>query len=60
MTLQLARALAPSIRVNTVCPGYIDTHWFAKGRGEAGARQIRDSVLARVPLKIASTAECVA
>src|SRR6201988_2328507 len=25
MTLSLARALAPLIRVNTVCPGYIDT-----------------------------------
>src|SRR5882762_4027518 len=37
MTLSLARALAPAIRVNTVCPGYIDTPWFTKGRGEAGA-----------------------
>src|SRR6185312_8920080 len=33
MTLSLARALAPLIRVNTVCPGYIDTPWFTKGRG---------------------------
>ena len=36
--LSLARALAPLIRVNTVCPGYIDTPWFTKGRGEAGAK----------------------
>ena len=35
MTQSLARALAPLIRVNTVCPGYIDTPWFTKGRGEA-------------------------
>ena len=60
MTLSLSRALAPLIRVNTVCPGYIDTPWFTKGRGEAGAKQVRDSVVARVPLKVASSAEDIA
>lgn len=60
MTLSLSRALAPLIRVNTVCPGYIDTPWFTKGRGEAGAKQVRDSVVAKVPLKIASTADDIA
>ena len=60
MTLSLARALAPLIRVNTVCPGYIDTPWFTKGRGEEGAKQVRDSVVARVPLKVASSAEDIA
>jgi 3-oxoacyl-[acyl-carrier protein] reductase len=60
MTLSLSRALAPSIRVNTVCPGYIDTPWFTKGRGEAGARQVRDAVVARVPLKVASSADDIA
>src|SRR6201998_2087553 len=60
MTYSLARALAPLIRVNTVCPGYIDTPWFTKGRGEEGAAKIRDSVIAKVPLKRASTAEDVA
>jgi len=60
MTLSLARALAPAIRVNTVCPGYIDTPWFTKGRGEAGAKLVRDSVVAKVPLKVASTAEDIA
>src|SRR3954466_16209602 len=47
ITLSLARALAPLIRVNTVCPGYIDTPWFTKGRGEEAARQVRDNVIAR-------------
>jgi 3-oxoacyl-[acyl-carrier protein] reductase len=60
MTLSLSRALAPLIRVNTVCPGYIDTPWFTKGRGEAGAKQVRDSVVAKVPLKVASRAEDIA
>jgi 3-oxoacyl-[acyl-carrier protein] reductase len=60
MTQSLARALAPLIRVNTVCPGYIDTPWFTKGRGEAGAKQVRDMVIARVPLKSASSADDIA
>ena len=60
MTLSLSRALAPAIRVNTVCPGYIDTPWFTKGRGEAGAKQVRDAVVAKVPLKLASSAEDIA
>ncbi|MBN9006257.1 MAG: SDR family oxidoreductase [Rhizobiales bacterium] len=60
MTLSLARALAPLIRVNTVCPGYIDTPWFTKGRGAAAAAQVRDSVVAKVALKRASTANDIA
>ena len=60
ITYSLARALAPLIRVNTVCPGYIDTTWFTKGRGEEGAKLVRDSVVAKVPLKVASSANDVA
>ena len=60
MTYSLARALAPLIRVNTVCPGYIDTPWFTKGRGAEAAAKVRDTVVAKVPLKVASTAEDIA
>src|SRR3954469_9614812 len=60
ITFSLARALAPLIRVNTICPGYIDTPWFTKGRGEEAAKQVRDSVVAKVPLKVASSAQDIA
>jgi 3-oxoacyl-[acyl-carrier protein] reductase len=60
MTLSLARALAPHIRVNAVCPGYMDTPWFEKGVGAAAAAEIRERVRAGMPLKIAPTGEDVA
>ena len=41
MTLSLARALAPKIRVNAICPGFIDTRWFSDFSPER-AQKIRE------------------
>jgi 3-oxoacyl-[acyl-carrier protein] reductase len=60
MTLSLARALAPRIRVNAICPGFIDTPWFGKGLGEAAAARVRDNAAAGTPLKAASSPEDIA
>ena len=60
MTLSLARALAPKIRVNAICPGFIDTPWFGRAMPEERVQRIREGTAASVPLKVASTAEDIA
>ncbi len=60
MTKSLARSLAPEIRVNAVCPGFVGTRWFADQFGpEAYARIVEHNTNA-VPLHRAATAEDVA
>ena len=52
LTLSLARVLAPKVRVNTVCPGFITTRWLKQGLGPAydsvKAHQEQRAVLGRV------------
>jgi 3-oxoacyl-[acyl-carrier protein] reductase len=60
MTLSLARALAPSIRVNAVCPGYIGSGWFTKYQGKEVEGETAETVAKSTPLKVASMPEDVA
>ncbi len=60
MTISLAQALAPEIRVNAVCPGMFDSRWWSEGLGEEGFKRLFDQYTAAVPLKAAATAETVA
>jgi len=60
MTLHLARALAPEIRVNGVCPGLITTRWFVDGMGQEAFEAIKARYERSTPLGRACTAEDVA
>ena len=60
MTLNLARTLAPDVRVNGVCPGLIQTRWFASGVGQEAADKGRQAYESRVPLRNSCTAQDVA
>jgi 3-oxoacyl-[acyl-carrier protein] reductase len=56
----LAMALAPKIRVNTICPGFIDTDWFEKNDPTGGASRLRDHIRESTALQAVSSADDVA
>ncbi len=61
MTLSLARALSPEIRVNAICPGFITGRWQAAGMGSTENYEARvASVEKNTPLQRANTPEDIA
>ncbi len=60
MTLHWARALAPAVRVNAVCPGFVTTRWFVRGIGQQGFEAGLQRYEAGVPLARACAPEDVA
>lgn len=60
MTLYLARALAPDIRVNAVCPGMITSRWFVDGLGQVGFEKVKAMAESIAPLERSSSPKDVA
>ena len=60
LTLSLARGLAPDIRVNAVCPGYVRTRWGKRGIGEDGYAAFTAALTEQLLLKRMVEADDVA
>ncbi|MEM9257773.1 MAG: glucose 1-dehydrogenase [Pseudomonadota bacterium] len=60
MTKSLARALAPAVRVNAICPGWVGTPWMGKQFGEEGMQRMANHFRSITPLDHAGVAEDVA
>jgi len=60
MTLSLARVMGPKIRINALCPGFIDTPWHEKGLPTEMVERMREGAKRVTPLQAASTAEDIA
>jgi 3-oxoacyl-[acyl-carrier protein] reductase len=60
MTLSLARALGPEIRVNAVCPGFIQGDWLRDGMGAETYDRTKAFLEATTPLKLTTTPDTVA
>jgi 3-oxoacyl-[acyl-carrier protein] reductase len=59
MTLSLARVLGPQIRVNAVCPGFVETRWLQGALGER-YESARQRSAGNAPLQKTSTPEDIA
>ncbi len=60
VTVTLARALGPEIRVNAVCPGFIEGRWLREGFGEKVYEALKERYCSNAPLQRTAKPEDVA
>lgn len=60
LTKAMGKALGPAIRVNAVCPGFIEGDWLKKGLGEARYDQVKGALEDQLPLGAVSNPDLVA
>lgn len=60
MTLSLARALGPHIRINAVCPGFIQGDWLREGLGAEKYDALKSNLERHAPLRVTASPETVA
>jgi NAD(P)-dependent dehydrogenase (short-subunit alcohol dehydrogenase family) len=60
MTRSLARVLGPRIRVNAVCPGFIQGNWLRRALGEERYENVKRARETGAPLGMTMTADLVA
>ena len=60
MTMSLARARAPAVRVNAVCPGFVATRWFVNEFGKEAGDRMASEHKKTVPLDRVAEAEDIA
>ena len=58
--LSLARVLGPEIRVNTICPCFIQGDWLAEGMGQETYDRARAYLEQNTPLRLTTTPDTVA
>jgi len=58
--LSLARVLGPEIRVNTVCPGFIQGDWLEQGMGAERYAATKAYLEQTTPLKLTTTPDTIA
>lgn len=60
MTKSLALALGPEIRINAICPGFIQGEWLQGGMGSENYERLKNHLEATIPLRRTATPELIA
>ena len=60
LTIGLARVLGPEVRINAVCPGFVEGEWLKQGMGEAAYTALQQGWRANAPLQTTNTPDDIA